>query len=264
MKNRKLYIRGISITTIHFIFFTIIFFACGCGKKADTTLEQIAYDESKDNPVVYIKENNDYVPYLVLTSDYNGNVLLLRKNLLSETRPYKEHGAGWSHFEYGSYYEESSIDEFLNTEFFNSLSECTRKSIVESTIEVTDKESYDKWNYKTHMICRKVFLLSSIELGVEGIDGYVTTAEGTPLKYFKKKDISAKRACLPDGTKHPYWTRTPNLWESSIVVTIGVESYGDGTADVDSGVRPAFCMDKETILKESSHVMEGTTVYIIE
>ena len=52
--------------------------------------------------------------------------------------PYEEHGELWFANEYGSYYEESSIDEFLNTEFWDSLSERTKELIVDSTIEVTD------------------------------------------------------------------------------------------------------------------------------
>lgn len=249
---------------LFFVLLSIMLMIGGCGKKENLIIEKIAYDESKDNPIVYINENDEYVPYLVITSDYNGNTLLLRKYVLSELKPYEEHGELWARYEYGSYYEESSIDEFLNTEFWDSLSERTKELIVDSTIEVTDMESYDEWNYKTHEISRRIFLLSSVELGVEGLDGYTTTKEGTPLKYFKDKDFNVKMACFQDGVACPYWTRTPELWETCTVVMIGNEVVGSSTADISGGVRPAFCISKQTAVKESSDIIEGEIVYIIE
>ena len=48
------------------------------------------------------------------------------------------------------------------------------------------------------------------------------------------------------------------------MITIGVKSLGVGTAEVYSGVRPAFCIDKQTIIKESSNVIKGEIVYVIE
>lgn len=110
---------------------------------------------------------------------------------------------------------------------------------MDSTIEVTDKEAYNELNYKTHMIERKVFLLSARELGVDCLDS-VTTEEETPLKYFENKDYTNKNACLPNGTECPYLTRTPELWEPCTEVMIGVESIGAGTAEVNRGVRPTF------------------------
>ena len=235
----------------------------GCGKSETMTLEQIAYDNNKNNPVIYLKESDEYVPYLVLDSDYHGNVLLLRKNVLPEMLPYKEHDDTWSFGDYGSYYEESSIDAYINTDFLNSLSGDTREAVTESTITVTDKESYTEWNYKTHEINRKVFLLSSVELGIEGLDGKTTTKEGEPLSYFKKKEYDEKKAYTADGVTHSYWTRTPQLWESCTVVVVGTQVTGTCTADEKAGVRPAFCIDGQTLLKENYDIIEGEAVFVL-
>ncbi len=254
MKGRKMVISFI------LLFLILMFSACG----GELTIEKLAYDESKNNSIVYLCENNEYVPYLVITSNYDGSTLLLRQYVLPELMPYEEHGELWARNEYGSYYEESSIDEFLNTEFWDSLSEKTKEIIVDSTIEVTDIESYDEWNYKTHEIERKIFLLSSVELGVEGLDGYTTTKEGAPLKYFKNTDYEAKKACFQDGEVCPYWTRTPELWETCTVIMIGNSMMGSCTADISSGIRPAFCVSNQTVVKESSSIIEGEIVYVIE
>ncbi len=236
----------------------------GCVKGNEMTLADIAYDGTIDNYIVYLKESEEYAPYIVLTDDYNENVLLLRKYLLPEVQQYKIHSDEWSHHEYGSYYEESSIDKFLNEEFFNSLSNTTQEAIVDSVIEITDLESYDEWNYKTCMISRKVFLLSSIELGVEGLDGNVTTKEGNQLEYFKNSEFSHKKAYMQDGTEHPYWTRTPELWESYLALMVGTNGVGESTVDIYSGVRPAFCMSKEVLITKSSDIIDGEVVYVIE
>jgi len=252
--------KGRIVTFITLLFLVLALSGCG----GELTIEKLAYDESNDNPVVYIYENGEYIPYLILSSDYDGNTLLLRQYVLPELMPYEEHGELWSANEYGSYYEESSIDEFLNTEFWDSLSERTKELIVDSTIEVTDMESYNEWNYKTHKISRKVFLLSSVELGVEGLDGYTTTKEGLPLKYFKNKDFDVKMAYFQDGVVCPYWTRTPELWETCTVIMIGNGMVGNCTADILGGVRPAFCISNQTVVKESSDIIEGEIVYTIE
>lgn len=275
MKSREVFVRGRRIAAIGMVLLLVVLTTCGCGTNGNLTLEKIVYDKSKKNSVVYIKENDEYVPYLVLTSDYGGNVLLFREDVLSEEMPYKPsvHGGGggalsggWTHYEYGAYYEESSIDEFLNTEFLEVFSPDVQAAIMDTTIEVTDKESYNEknWANVTHMIERKVFLLSAVELGVEFGVGYIMTREGKPLKYFKDKELSVKTAYKADGTAWPYWTRTPELWETCLVTVIGTEAVGSAPADSLLGVRPAFCMGKDTIVQESDSILAGESVYIIE
>ncbi len=234
----------------------------GCEEKKDLTLADIAYDNSSKNYVVYIKEEEGYAPYLVLTSDYNGNVLLLRKYLLPELQQYKIHEGGWSNREYGSYYEVSSIDQFLNWKFFNSLSDVTQSAIVDSKIQVTDIETFDKKTDKTHVITRKVFLLSSVELGMDGLS--IATKEGNALKYFKDKEFKQRTAYFSNGLQWSYWTRSPDITENFTVLAIGVDKLFVATADQEHGVRPAFCMSKETPIQKSSDVIEGEEVYVIE
>lgn len=263
MKNRKLLVRGIPVAAIGMTLLLVILIFCVYGSDKNLTLEKIAYDKSFRNPVVYIKEDNGYAPYLVLTSNYDGNVLLLREHVLPESMPYLEHEPLWSHFEYASYYEKSDIDKFLNTDFWETLSPDVRAAIVDTTIEVTDIESYDEWNYATHMIERKVFLLSTVELGVRGFDGSITTAEGKPLKYFRNKVYTKKIAYKEDGTESAYWTRTPDLMETCLVLYVGSKGIADTTPEHYLGVRPAFCMSRDTVVQKSDDIIAGESVYIV-
>ena len=46
------------------------------------TISDLAYSEKcKIEPIIYIEEKAGFVPYIVLTNDYNGKTLLLRKEL---------------------------------------------------------------------------------------------------------------------------------------------------------------------------------------
>ena len=253
--------------------------------KEYTTLEEMAYDKSGKKTFVYIRENGEYIPYQVMESDYGGNVLLFRKNVLPEKMPYRPSpygesttalSGGWAWHDYGSYYEESSIDEYLNTDFPKVFSSAVQEAIVTTTIEVTDMESYhqEHWAEATHSIERKVFLLSAVELGITFGVNYNITREGKTLKYFENTEPfklidsakpSIRRAYAADGTAWPYWTRTPWIKETYTVVAIGAQlEFNSVTADATIGVRPAFCLEKDTAVRKSGSVIEGKTVYILE
>ncbi|MCL2361436.1 MAG: DUF6273 domain-containing protein, partial [Defluviitaleaceae bacterium] len=112
-----------------------------------TTIADIAYDNIRRGRDVdyriFIEENGELVPYLVLTANYGGNVLLLREHVMDETRPFnptpRDGGWGWSDF--GAYYPTSDINNFLNTEFMDTLGGQVIAAIVASDIVVTDKDS---------------------------------------------------------------------------------------------------------------------------
>ena len=53
------------------------------------------------------------------------------------------------------------------------------------------------------------------------------------------------------------------IWFLSGVI-MGVTSIGAGTAEIYSGIRPAFCMGKQTAVKQSSDIVKGEDVYVIE
>lgn len=84
------------------------------------------------------------------------------------------------------------------------------------------------------------------------------------LQYFKEKEFEEKKAYTTDGVAHSYWTRTPELWESCTVVVIGSHVIGNCTADEAAGVRPAFCLDRQTPLIENYDIIEGEAVYVLK
>ncbi len=162
--------RGVAILAVLLLGMNIF---SSCSEKKDiSTLSDLVYNkQNKSNNEVYLLENDVYVPYLVITDDYKGNALLLRRNVLDEPLRINE---------YYSYYEDSEIDLFLNSTFLEQFSEIANliKSvditiITESSIGVSGDE-------KT-TINRKIFLLSIGELNIDSVE-----QEGVSIDFFNE------------------------------------------------------------------------------
>lgn len=239
----------------------IILTVLGCKNIKDSrskipeTLGVLAYDENKKyGYTVYLKEDSEYVPYLVLTSDYNGQALLLRKELLDEDHVFHEDGYG-----YASYYKESAIDRFLNEEFVVLLEPKIQEAIVKSEIIITAKESIGKAGEETEMIERKVFLLSYAELGFTLFGAALK--EGEALSYFENPE---KRIGYKNGVATGWLLRSPAVHYFNMASGINKEGgYGGANAEKAYGVRPAFCLSNTLGVESRDDIVEGETVYVI-
>ena len=231
--------------------------------KNEKFLSDIAYKKNKSyENAVYIKENGVFKPYIVLTSDYNGNVLLLRKFLLDETMPFNENESHmWAGYENGGYYENSSIDKYLNNNFIQVFDDWLQQRMPDSEITITAENSLGVTGEDTLTISRKIFLLSLFELDAGKSQSSV--AEGKALKYFTD-DYLRRVACFSNGEKNPYWTRTPETWETYTVFTVGENGIGSASADILSGVRPAFCLDANTAIHLNADIINNKNVYVID
>ncbi len=221
----------------------------------EQTLKDIAFDVNKKaGYTVYIEENSTFVPYLVLTSNYNGQALLLRKELLNEAHTFNDDSYGYS-----GYYKDSSIDKFLNSDFLSTLDPQIQNSIVSSEITITSKSSLGVTGTDTESIVRKVFLLSYTELGFS-LYGAINK-EGKPLKYF---DDTNNRIAFSDKEASSWWLRSSETWGSNTACGIGPEgSCGYGSVDAENGVRPAFCLKNTQLIEKSEKVLTGQIVYVI-
>lgn len=198
------------------------------------SISELSYDEHSSNTnVVYIRENNEYVPYVVLSNYYNGKTLLLREYVLEEKMPFGT---------YMSYYPNSTIDKYLNDVFLNQLTDLKDK-IVDSEIETLTRNSILGQSNETETIIRKIFLLSATEIDVskEEIDG-------SPLSYFIDRNN-----CLAynNNSKVQWWLRTADVGSNSLTYTIN-ENCVVCSEDVkeEMYIRPAFCVDPKIKIRQ--------------
>jgi len=244
--------------------------------RPPATIADIAYDRITRSRTtdfrIFIQEDGKYVPYLVLTANYGGNVLLLREHLMDELRPINHSlnpvetwsgwvWGGWAWQDYGAYYPNSYMDNFLNAEFKDTLCDSVIAAMVPSNIVVTAKDSIGPTGRDSYTITRYVFLLSHRELGVP--NSSVAVPEGERLRFFR--NYHARRvANHADGRANPYWTRTPNTWGTSNVFAIGVDMVGSGAADGLIGVRPAFAICRSTAITTSTDIISGQAVFVLD
>lgn len=218
------------------------------------TVGNLAYNRTSIEHTVFIEEDGVYVPYLVLSDDYNRNsTLLLRMYLLDKPRRFNENGS------FAAYYAESEIDEFLNSEFRETLTDSIRDLIVPSEITITAKYSLGVTGKETETITREVFLLSSVE--VDSPSSRTVPREGESLKYFRP--MSRRIARTSDGEVSSWWLRTPNTWYDNVVCgvdingAVGIGGIGGFGEDYLNGVRPAFCIPSNTKI-----IKDGERYYI--
>ena len=219
------------------------------GEKPVSVISGLAYGQNGSaDHVVYILEGDSYVPFLVLTDSYGGNTLLLRRDVLEEPKRINE---------YSSFYENSEMDAYLNSEYLSKLSEIG-PLIQSSEITVTDESAIGFSGTGTKTIHRRVFLLSCDEVGF----GHSVNAgqEGKAIDYFVPVE---NRTANRGGVPYSWWLRTPDTYYLSCTYVIGSNNkLGATNAFDENGVRPAFCVPGSSKIERSTEIIPGQTVYV--
>ena len=220
--------------------------SCVNSKKSPSNIEQ-----SSTSKEIYLLEGDNYTPYILVDDNYDGNILLLRKYVMDENQFISE---------YSAEYENSSIDNYLCTDFLNMFDDNTKEQMIESNIVVTSKESLYVAGKSTHTIKRKAFLLSFTETNC-GEHG-MAASEGKPLSYFSTEK---KRIAYKENDAYSWWLRTPYTGYES--VTWGIN--GDGarvelSSSSKNGIRPGITFSKSTEFILSNDIVDGKSVYVIK
>ena len=245
---KSLSIKGIIIILLSIIS-AFIGINCYITHIRQDTISSIAYSslKNKDDYRVYIKEDGKYVPFLVIDNGYEeGSTLLLREEILAETKRMNE---------YSSYYKDSEIDRYLNGSYYENLKEI--HSLIESTaVEIYAEASIGRSGDETENINRNIFLLSDKEL----LYGY--GIEGKALRYFRNPD---NRLSYLDGTPMGWLLRTPVTSYLSAVCEVNFDGkLSLGNSFGKHGIRPAFCVDSLAKIKKKAGIIEGKEVYVLE
>lgn len=220
--------------------------SCGCDEKVKT-IADLAYDRSNEPCCVYVLEAGKYTPFLVLTDDYSGNTLLVRKDVVKKPGKISD---------YDSYYGDSSADAYLNGEYLQELSEIA-PYIIDTSLEITSSAVLGTSGTETETISRKVFLLSCTEVGIS--DAVNIAREGNELDYFKDE---VNRKAYLDGKPSSWWLRTPNTYYRSCTYVIGGNNkLGFTNAYDENGMRPAFCVKGDLPIELKADVVDDLEVY---
>ena len=209
----------------------------------------IAYNKfkEKDDYRVYVKEDGKYIPFLVIANEYvPGSTLLLRESILDEFRRMND---------YSSYYKDSEIDRFLNSEYYNTLKEIHRL-IKNTPIEIYSKEAIGFSGDETEYINRHIFLLSRKELCSDFEN------EGKELDYFNEVK---NRISYYNGKPMSWLLRTPvGSYFSAVFGVIDNGGVSIGNSFNEYGIRPAFCVDSSAKIKKKEGIIDGKEVYVLE
>ena len=242
--TRKAFIITLLFTAVAFL--GLIGYKCFIRKD---TISSIAYNKfkGKDDYRVYIKEDGKYVPFLVIANEYvPGSTLLLRESILDEFRRMND---------YRSYYKDSEIDRFLNSEYYNTLKEIHRL-IKNTPIEIYSKEAIGFSGDETEYINRHIFLLSRKELCSDFEN------EGKELDYFNEVK---NRISYYNGKPMSWLLRTPvGSYFSAVFGVIDNGGVSIGNSFNEYGIRPAFCVDSSAKIKKKEGIINGKKVYVLE
>lgn len=249
----------------------LLVFLAGCGKlikyqieereRPASRLEDVAYgNPGKRDCIIYIRENEQYVPYLVFPSEsYDGNLLLIRKELTDETVIYENENVFGAE---GSYYPDSNVDKYLNETFINRFTSAMQDAILTSNVEiaalgeVNAQDSFSEGRYKrgTEFIPRKIFLLSAVELGIDS--GIAMSAEeGRKIEGLDH---------FPPESNESYWLRSAYLWDDTHAWAYSPESYGQEGIRTPLPLRPVFTLPPDLAVIERNDIAQDTPIYVLE
>ena len=196
---------------------------------------------------VILNENGQPVNYLIVNQGipsalYDSScegTWLLRKDI-AENRQ-------WHSFNNNDY-ENSTIDNYLNTTFLNLFESNIRDAIKQVKIPYRKGAGYGKTvTSGSSGLSTKIFLLSSTEVNL--VHGYEPTNEGACLSYFSgtaQNGADNKRVAKLNGSATSWWLRSPYCYSGSgSTLALRVSGDGDwrsGNCSDSYGVRPALIL----------------------
>lgn len=239
------------ILLFNLIYLCSILLGCSASSGNEKKIADIAAEKSFDNmKKVYILEAETYVPFLVLSDDYQDKVLLLREEVMDASRRFNDRE---------SYYQDSEMDQYLSSDYYNLLEDSIKEKIEPMEIQIMDKQGIGVAGEETEWITRKVFLLGYEEFGL--METGFTPLEGTTISCFGDADT---RVALNSNKPQTWWLRTSYTAQpNSVFVILNEGQIGLKIATEESGVRPAFCVSPDTEIIENDQIIKGESVYVV-
>lgn len=214
--------------------------------------------------IVKLNEGGSPVEYLIVHKGlpdatlYDAScdgVWLLRKDIY-ETRKW--------HSSDSSIYAKSTINTYLNNDFFNLLDSKTQKAIKEVKIPyVNGNGSNGTVESGSKGLLTKAFLLSGCEVGFTTKDNSFIPVDGSKLNYFLSgTDSAAKTIRIAElkstGSANHWWLRSPctnSTTSAWYVSNVGGLTYSNCTSS--TGIRPALILPYTTRFNPDTNIIIG-------
>ena len=229
----------------------------GCRAKAPST--GILASSLAVGTTVKLMEGGTAVEYLVVNQGIPSNsslydascdgTWLLRKDIHSERQ--------WNTSD-ANIYETSTINTWLNGDFFSSLGSVERASVKQVKIPYragggaggTDQSG-------ANGLSCKVFLLSGPEVGLAG--KIYMPDNGAKLDYFNATTgTDSKRIAYLNGSAADWWLRSPYTGDTGIVCFVGGNGgYYFSNASISRGIRPAVILPSNALFDETTMLLKG-------
>lgn len=205
---------------------------------------------------VYVREGEEYVPYIVIKTDNYGEntVLLMREEVYPKEMMFRDcniYGAG------GSYYPGSVIDDFMENELFNMYSENMRDIINDSPVVIHTKDYISKHRgleiQKFETIYRHVFALA--------------LSECLPLGYLEDEEFGGNP--IPEILEYPIKKYVWLRWDAYGGDDTWASQIFDGNVRSDrisnsneNYIRPVFTVASDNQIKKIKNIINDIDGYI--
>lgn len=161
-------------------------------------------------------------------------------------------------------YENSTIDNYLNTTFLNLFESNIRDAIKQVKIPYRKGAGYGKTvTSGSSGLSTKIFLLSSTEVNL--VHGYEPTNEGACLSYFSgtaQNGADNKRVAKLNGSATYWWLRSPYCLSdggSAYALLVGGNGdWGGLNCSISYGIRPALVLPSDLLVSADGSVQTNT------
>ena len=233
----------------------------GCRAKVPST--GILASTLPVGSTVKLMEGGSAVEYLVVNQGIPSNsnlydascdgTWLLRKDIHSE-RQWNSSGV--------NNYENSTINTWLNGDFFNSLGSVEQATIKQVKIPYrAGGGSGGTDQSEANGLSCKVFLLSGYEVGWTTSDSEYFPVDGAKLSYFESgtgTSANNKRIAYLNGSAAIWLLRSPDTGNTALVWNILSDGdYSYDNASYWHGIRPALILPKTALFDASTLILKG-------
>ena len=160
-----------------------------------------------------------------------------------------------------SEYSSSTINTWLNGDFFNSFGNAEQVAIKQVKIPYCVGGGSSTVNSGANGLSVKAFLLGVYEMGWTTSDNQYFPVDGAKLSYFwaETAELAAKkRIATLDGLAATWWLRSPRTdYRYRVWIVNSNGGYQNGSVTPELSIRPALVLPSNALFDETTLILKG-------